>query len=297
MDVMLHPAIFLCMLYAGVTGHLLFTVTAFLSIVLHEGAHCLASIIFGEIPSCIEITPLGAVMRLEDEARLSPVKRFVVTLAGPLMTLALCWLAPKLVTWRVVSILLGQMVFLSNLSILMLNLLPVIPLDGGRFLNLLLERILPQSIVAKIQKAVSVATGIALILLNILFSWRNGGWNLSLAFAGCCIIYSASKYDMSRAMCEMRYFLDRKIMLERKGKVQTKCVSVLHSTPVSKLVRCLPPGKMAMFLCVEAGSGKLLGWLHESALIQTYLSSPAISLRQAIEAQNMRFDFAKSDTI
>ncbi len=296
-EVFLHPSVFVYLLYAGITGHLQFTMTAFVSIILHEGAHSLVASCLGQRPSSIEITPLGAVMRMEDDAMLPPLKHMLVILAGPAATLFLCWLAIKCVSWGALSTHVGQMIFLSNLSILLLNLLPVLPLDGGRLLKLLLDCIFLRNTAATIIKIISMIVGTGLIILNILFSWRNGGWNLSLAFAGCCILYSASMYSVGRAMSEMRFFLDRKIMLERKGGIQTRCMTVLHTVPISRLARLLPPGKMMIFICIEAGTGRMLGCIHESALIQNYLTSPSITLLQAVEKQNMCFKLAKYDTI
>lgn len=282
-EILLHPAVVLYLLYSAVIGHLSFTLTAFASIILHEAAHGIISALLGQSPSSIEITPLGAVMRLEDEGKLPAFKRMLMILAGPAMSLMLCWLAVFLARHATLDIQIAQMLLLSNLSILLLNLLPVLPLDGGRLLMLLLERLIPKPIAVRMMKIISTAAGIGLILVNIRFSWRNGGWNLSLAFAGCCIIYSAAMLSITHAMDELRYFLDRKIALERKRKLKTEWITALHSTPVFHLVRRLPPGRLAVFICAEAGSGNILGCLHEAALIQRYLERPAISLKEALQ--------------
>ena len=289
-EVSIHPAVLVYLAYAAVTGHLLFTVIGYLSIALHETAHGIASALWGQPPKSIEITPLGAVMRLEDEERLPACKQLIVILTGPLMTLALnraAYCLPETIK---------QIVFLSNLSILLMNLIPVLPLDGGRLLLLLLRSVFSRTVSTKIMKGFSISIGTGLILLNILYSWRYGGWNLSLAFSGCFIIYSASRYPLTYAMSEIRYFLERKIKLERRGRLPTRLLSVLHTEQLSRLVRLLPPGHMIVFLCMEAGTGRMLGAIHEAALIQLYLEQPGLTLQEAVSLQKSDL-FCKYSTI
>ena len=286
-EVSVHPAVFVYLLYTAITGHLLFTLVAYVSIILHEAAHGLVSTLLGQQPNSVEITPLGAVMRLDEEEHLLPVKRLLVILAGPAMSLVLCWASVLFQTP------IRQALFLSNLSIVLMNLLPVLPLDGGRLLMLLLDRFFSKPVATRVIKCISIAVGAGLIMLNVWYSWQYGGWNLSLTFAGCCIIYSASVLSVTSAMAEMRYFLDRKIMLERKGRIHTLWMTVQHNVPISKLVRFLPAGKMAVFACAEAGTGRIIGYMHELDLIQIYMNRPGISLKQAVMEHNLIGDETK----
>lgn len=280
-EVSVHPAVFVYLLYTAITGHLLFTLVAYVSIILHEAAHAMMATLLGQQPNSVEISPLGAVMRLEEEEHLPPVKRLCVIAAGPAISLVLCWASVLFHTP------IRQALFLSNLSIVLMNLLPVLPLDGGRLLMLLLERYIAKPIATQVIKCISIAVGAGLIMLNVWYSWKYGGWNLSMTFAGCCIIYSASVMSVTSAMAEMRYFLDRKIMLERKGRIHTLWVTVQHNVPISILVRYLPPGKLVVFACAEAGTGRIIGYIHELALIQIYMTHPGILLNQAVIEHNL----------
>ena len=295
-EIFLHPVVFLYLLYAWYCGYLPFTLCAYASIALHEAGHSAVSAICGQPPESIELTLLGAVMHLEDESKLPRLRRLSVLLAGPAVTFLLCWCALLLTQTGSLPWNLGRMLFLCNLSILAMNLLPVLPLDGGRLLSLLLESFLPQHIAGKVMRGISVAIGTTLILLNIVISFHQGGWNLSLAFAGCCILYSAARYSSTHAMRELHAFMERKILLERKGSLPIQWRVSQHTTPVCKLIKTLPPRKMVMFLCVEIGSHRHLGSVDEYALVQHYLSSPEATLQDTISQANRWKNFAKSDT-
>lgn len=296
-DVCLHPGMLLYAVYAMITGHGLFLVVATISILLHEAAHALTAAAFKQMPSSVELTPLGAVMRLEDENRLSFGKRLLMLFSGPAATLLLCYVAIRLAETQCSTVQLSRMLFMSNLSILLMNLLPVLPLDGGRIVSLVLGVFWPPRIVSQIMRCIGSVVGVGLIVLNVYASWKLGGWNLSLAFAGCCMLYTSSVATTSQAIAELKLFMDRKILLERKGCVKGIHIFALHSQTLRKLARILPPRNMASFVCIEAGSMKTLGWLSEADFVQLYLNHPDISLKEAINLCQNKQNYAKSDTI
>lgn len=273
-EICLHPAMVLYALYALLTGHGTFMLLASASILLHEGAHAAVAALCGHAPARIELTPLGAVMRMEDEERLPPLKRCCMLLAGPGLTLCLCWLALRATACGWMEADTGRLMFMSNLSILLLNLLPVLPLDGGRIATLILGLFLPRRIATRIMRGMTMLFGFGLIAANLWCSWKLGGWNLSLAFAGCCMLYSASAVHLTAAVEELRSFLDRKIHLERHGFTQVHCIAVLHNQPVQRLVKQLPHRRIALFCCFQAGSLKPVGWMTEFDLVQHYLQQP-----------------------
>lgn len=273
-DILIHPSLLAYFVYAGLTGHIWIAVISMISIVIHESSHAGVSVMLGQAPRRMEFTPLGAVLHLEDEWALSPARRMLVLLAGPAASLLLCWLALVCTRNGWLDAAAGRLVFVANAAILTINLLPVLPLDGGRLLVLLLEVFLPQRIVQRSVKWIGTLVGFALIGLNLFCCWKLGGWNLSLALTGCCLMYCAAASSTTWAMTELRLFMDRKIWLEKHGVMKTAVQTCLHTMPLISLVRKLPPRRYGLFICLEAGSMRYLGQVDESRLIQQYLQAP-----------------------
>lgn len=296
-DVILHPTVLLFLLYTCFTGHFVFSLLAFLSIILHEAAHGVTAALCGHPPAQMEITPLGAVMRLEDLSHTSFVQRILTVAAGPVSTLFLCAISVWSAKLGLFSLASTRSLFVCNIAILLMNLLPVVPLDGGRLLHLILELFLSRSAATKTVKIISYAGGILLILANLWVSWHCGGWNLSLAFAGCCILYNASTLTLTQTMAELRCFLDRKIQLERRGVLPTVSYTALHTTPLRKLIKVLPAGRFAMFYCLEGGTQRICGSMHESEIIQRYLDEPSQTFAKALAVPYNHGKFDKSSTI
>ena len=285
-DIYMHAATILYWLYAGITGHGRLILAASVSVFIHETAHAIVATGLHHPPEMLELTPLGALLRLDEERRIPCQKQFLILLAGPCATLMLCCIAYYLTSTGIFSPTFGNLVFTSNLSILLINLLPVIPLDGGRIIAMLIYQIMPVRAAGIILRVIGDVVGVGLIVLNILSSWCYGGWNLSLAFAGCCIMYSSNVSTASRTLTELRIFIDRKIMLERKGFVECKRICALDSTSVRKLLLHLPPAQLTEFICIETGTMREVGRISEHDLIQRYLSAPTLTLKAALSHNN-----------
>jgi Zn-dependent protease len=113
-----------------------FAVLLYLSVLLHEISHALAAKFFGMTVLSIELHFLGGVTAIEEEASTSR-REAVIAGVGPLTSLAVgavCWFlapfAPDGLMQFTVRALAG-----ANLVIGVLNLLPGLPLDGGRVLR------------------------------------------------------------------------------------------------------------------------------------------------------------------
>lgn len=109
--------------------------------ILHEFGHLLAGLLLGMKPEKMEIMPYGVSISF----KLTPedynkkvrrgnqleLKKIVVALAGPVTNFIII-----LIIWQLkVNIFLGLIMLYSNLLLILFNLLPIYPLDGGRVIK------------------------------------------------------------------------------------------------------------------------------------------------------------------
>lgn len=92
---------------------------------LHECGHYCAAHFFGGQLRQLELSAVGAQMELRYRAPLSYFREIAITLAGPLVNLLLGWMGARL-NWFLFAA--------ANLGLAGFNLLPILPLDGGRVL-------------------------------------------------------------------------------------------------------------------------------------------------------------------
>ncbi|MFC5603969.1 metalloprotease [Sporosarcina koreensis] len=133
MKLRLHPILAPFFLVLMVTGGLAFYALVFISLLFHEAGHIFAAKLSGmKVRSCT-ILPYGGELRIPDRHTYGKKQRVSVAIGGPAAT-AILLLLSMLFDFP------GDEQFTRiQLVILSLNLLPVLPLDGGQAISAMLE--------------------------------------------------------------------------------------------------------------------------------------------------------------
>ena len=113
-----------------------FAVLLYLSVLLHEISHALMARRYGFPVSSITLHFLGGMTAIEGEAR-RPREEFMIAVVGPLTSIAVGLVAAALwfVTPTGLLLLAVEGLVVANLFVGVLNLVPGLPLDGGRVLK------------------------------------------------------------------------------------------------------------------------------------------------------------------
>lgn len=166
------------LLTRGINSYWLGLISAiglFLGVTLHELGHSIFALRYGVKIKSITLHILGGVAQLEEIPE-APGQEAKMAAAGPLTSFVLggiCWiilwiLSPQALVPKFV---IGYLVFM-NFAVGVFNLIPALPLDGGRILRSLLAlnrpRLEATKLSANISKSIAVAMGLfGLINLNI----------------------------------------------------------------------------------------------------------------------------------
>lgn len=143
----------------------------FASVLIHELGHSVVARRYGVRVKRITLWLLGGVAQLEEMPRQRGAEA-VVAVAGPLTSFvvsALCWLllASTPPGALVVQFIFGYLAFM-NVALGTFNLLPALPLDGGRVLRSLLALRLPHLKATQLAAAVSHVLAVLLGLYGLL---------------------------------------------------------------------------------------------------------------------------------
>ena len=155
----------------GAAAHgVLFIALVFLCVLLHEFGHAFAARRYGILTPDITLLPIGGVARL---ARIpeKPSEELVVAIAGPLVNVGIALLLFPFVRAEFDPEVLGifgpsllAQLFAANVVLVLFNLIPAFPMDGGRVLRALLamwlDYVRATRIAARIGQALAVAGGL-----------------------------------------------------------------------------------------------------------------------------------------
>lgn len=163
-DVRVHATFFLLLAWiaagawivggpAAAAGNLLFVLALFACVLAHEFGHALMARRFGIATPDITLLPIGGLARLERMPD-KPRQEIAVALAGP---------AVNVVIWAVLTLILGAKTEISgllalqdpaqgflgrlaaiNLFLVIFNMIPAFPMDGGRVLRAVLALAMPR---------------------------------------------------------------------------------------------------------------------------------------------------------
>jgi len=146
------------------SGQLAYYAIIFFSLLWHEAGHLLVALLCGvRVKSCV-ITPYGGEIQFENPAVVQASSLLWIALGGPIATIlgiGLAFFMPELIAGKLMSV---------QLVLLLVNVMPILPLDGGRILLAWLFLYYPKARVVEMYYWLSfmVATTLFLITLNFL---------------------------------------------------------------------------------------------------------------------------------
>lgn len=280
----IHPLALLTALAFIGMGQGLSVLMALLALSLHELAHVLAAKAFRIPVPEVEITPFGGVARMEDMSQATPFQQFMVAAAGPAMSWLCCLVCAGLLQlgWMAYPQLEGFLRW--SLLLLCFNLLPVLPLDGGRMLQAILT---PMTGWEKAMRILSTAGIIAGLMMNALAVWGaiHGVANLSLVFAGCYLMYAANISRTRTAAQCIHFVISKKIKLEREKTLQVEWLGASGTLRVRDLFRRLSPGKYHRVVVLHEDGLRGMGELDDGILVNALLDTPEETLQSLLTSK------------
>ncbi|WP_369245391.1 site-2 protease family protein [Streptomyces sp. R41] len=255
---------------------LFFAVAFYASVLVHELAHTVAALRFKLPVRRIQLQFFGGVSEIEKEAE-TPGREFVLAFVGPLLSLILSglfFLAMQTVEPGTVPGVLVAGLMISNLIVAVFNLLPGLPLDGGRMLRAVVWKITGRPMsgtiaAAWVGRALAVSVLIGLPLLTQSGALGDTPDNIGgmdtvtdalLAAILAAIIWTGA--GNSLRMARLREHLPEL----RARSLTRRAVPVETNTPLSEALRRANDAGARALVVVDA-DGEPLSLVREAAIV------------------------------
>ena len=243
-----------------------FVVLLYLSVLVHELSHSVVARGYGLPVRRILLYPLGGVSEIEREAP-TPGREFAVAGAGPALSLLLgvaCWVIARLVPYGVTGLVIRELMF-ANFIVGAFNLLPGLPLDGGRMLRAVIWKLTKRPTSATIAAAwAGRGIAVALLVIPFFFSGLVGGDIVSMIWV---LAIAAFMWTGATQSIKASRFRERLPALQAR-RLARKAISVAASTPLSEAIRQADAAGARAVVVVDHDS-KPIAILNEAAVTAT----------------------------
>jgi Zn-dependent protease/CBS domain-containing protein len=212
-----------------------FVVLLYVSVLVHELSHSVVARSYGLPVRRILLYPLGGISEIEREAP-TPGREFAVAGAGPALSLvlsAVAWGLSELVPDGIPGALIRQLM-VANLIVGVFNLLPGLPLDGGRMLRAVIWKFTGKPTSATIAAAwVGRVLALALLAIPFFSGGLTGGDIVSVVWV---VAIAAFMWTGATQSIKASRFRERLPGLQAR-RLARKAVTVPASTPLAEAIR------------------------------------------------------------
>jgi stage IV sporulation protein FB len=247
------------------SGYINQSIIIFVSVLLHEIGHGIVAKLLGIKVEEIELFPYGGVAKMEDITKYGGYTEALIAVAGPAVSGAIAAIGAILSKQNEVFYTISQF----NFILMSFNILPALPLDGGRILRNILLHYMSYKQATKMMVISGRMIAIALALYNIVIIYRG---NTSAAYIIIAVfIYMGCHKEMK--YCSYYYLLHKnnyKKAHSGKRRLRTRIINVHSDTMIRFAANQFSPSTVCIVHLLDA-SGQVIKVLSEADIMDAFL--------------------------
>lgn len=257
---------------AYITGRLPMLVMGFLAVVPHELVHAFVAKVCGFPVDKIEVLPVGMVARIDGLMEAHPAAEAAIAMAGPLCNFAIAGAAVFLIR-EIPAGSYAEQFILINLYIAFFNLLPGLPLDGGRVLRSILSRCMGLNRATIVSAWCGIFLGAAMLSAGMVLALR-GIFNLFVVMMGVFLIMAAISEKKRGQFLAIAEITDKKDALIKSGGLPIRQIAVPADTELYQVVQRFRPRVYHMVVAVDANM-QPVGCVSEGVIVKAMIEDGA----------------------
>lgn len=261
------------MLLSVLTGHFMELLALFAIVFVHEMGHVFAARMYGIKVISVQMLPFGGVAVMEDAGDITAGREIVIALAGPLQNVLLIGASLLL---HVAGMWDGPFLnyfIQSNLLIALFNLLPILPLDGGKISQALCSLAMPYYATLIWSYRISLLFSALLLAYSFLpLLLGLGGMQLNLLMIGLFLLYSNLTDYRNIPYRFLRFLVNRDRSFSRHLLTGTLAQPIVadKTKPLDHILRLFKREKYH-FVYVMNHQGNIVAVVPEQRVISSFL--------------------------
>jgi stage IV sporulation protein FB len=203
-----------------------------LSLSIHETGHIIVALWLGKTVSEIKVLPYGFSASLNEKTH-SFAESLAVYSGGPAISILLF----AVLKLGAASVRHWQIAYAANINLLIavINMLPVMPLDGGKLLREFLGITLGMNSAVRLMRLITLAGAAAAAAASVAAA-AYGQFNPGLWAAVLFIITSSRKEITEGRVMSLKNILYRRLRLERKGVYPVRHLAALPAVKLGEII-------------------------------------------------------------
>lgn len=234
-------------------------------VLIHEIAHYKMGEYYGINLREIELFPFGGVVKVENELGVDPIKEMAIAIAGPLSNLILFISGYFLGLYLPIKEDLLYIFLAANFMIGLFNLVPIIPLDGGRIFRAFLSYIWGMKKATSISVFIGKLLSIMMFLVGVYYT-KQSLEHIYLMFLAAFLYFNVHRERKMVFFLFIKDVLRKKRTLQNKGVMNAKYLTVMETVDLNRVFQEFSTGRYH-FVTVISGKGEILGTLTEGQIL------------------------------
>lgn len=264
-----HPTFLGLLLICALCGLIARAFIVFGLVILHESAHILAARGYGVRVKSIELYPYGGAAVLEDTFEGKRKEETVIAFAGPALNFALLFIIQYL-RWE--GILTGEWaleLIKINFWLACFNLIPVLPLDGGRIARAIFSGTFGFIQTTKFLAAAGKWLGVIFVVFGFLLQGFGFFMYEPVLFIilGVFFWLGSGKELTNARIVFLKQLCRKKEQLLRQGLMHSNCLTVSKDTPLGRIIDEFTTDRYCL-VSVLGGKDRIENHLSETQIVQ-----------------------------
>lgn len=267
----LHPLFVIVMLLSILTGQFLELITLFTIVFIHELGHVCAAVLNGVTVKSVQLLPFGGVADIEDHGSLTAYREIGIALAGPLQNGLMIGCAMLLQQTGYGNESFMNYFIGSNIIIALFNLLPILPLDGGKVLQSAVSLIVPYYTALLWCGRVSIVASLLVVVYALLPLGTSGGVRLNMLMIGVFLIYSNITDHRNLPYRFVAFLMNRGAVYDRyvRTGALARPIVAMSAKPLDDILRLFKRNQYH-FIYVLNTNGNVMAVVPEQRLLSSY---------------------------
>ncbi|MCC5466729.1 M50 family metallopeptidase [Pelosinus baikalensis] len=238
-------------LFFSLAGMMVKVLLVFSAVLWHELAHAGAAIALGFSVREVELLPFGGVARIEGLGAASSKSEMIIAAAGPAASVVLAAIVYSSMFYFNLWTEIWDFFYKANIMLAIFNMMPGLPLDGGRIFRAWLALYIDYGKATAIAAGISKCVSISLVCI-VIFQYVQGS-TVNISFLVAAIfLYTTAKSELKVAgFRTLRIMAQKKTLLRSRGMMPTTHLTVMEGVLLKDIVRLFRPDQYYVMLVVN----------------------------------------------